>query len=212
MRRRLASFWGFDVNYSYSQARTNAAPPERERQSLASEGDPSLRREIRSDIDIPHTLNSVLRFAAGQQVPDIPGGSILRNSDLALTFQARSGLPYTPILVFRGQGGAAGNTIDQLERNSGRGPGAWWFNLRARKGFRLGNLLYSGFVQVYNLFDTKNCFQPLPTTGRCDEGARDQDRRRQGNSVTEETVSTYFDRPHLYGPRRSVLFGLRVDF
>jgi outer membrane receptor protein involved in Fe transport len=212
LRRRLTSFWAFDVNYSYSQARTNAAPPERERQSLSDESDPTLRREIVSEIDIPHRLNTMLRFNAGEEVPDIPGGSILRNSSLALTLQAQSGLPYTPTLVFRGQGGAVGNSVNQLQRNSGRGPSAVWVNLRAQKGFRVGNLVYSAFLQVDNLFDAKNCFQPLPTTGRCDEGARDQDRRRQGNQVGEGTVSTYFDRPHLFGPRRQISFGLRVEF
>jgi len=213
LRKRLTDFWAMDVNYSYSQARTNAAPPERERQSLAAEADPTLRREIRSEIDIPHRFNGILRFAAGAEVPDIPGGSALKYSDLAVTLSAQSGIPYTPTTTFRGgTGTAAGNSLFQLERNSGRGPAAWWVNLRAQKGVRVGNLIYSAFLQVDNLFDRKNCFQPLESTGRCDFGARDQDRARQGNPVTEAASSTNFDRPHLFGPRRQINFGLRVDF
>jgi outer membrane receptor protein involved in Fe transport len=213
VRKRLTDFWGLDVNYAYSQARTNAAPPERERQSLASEADPTLRREIRSEIDIPHRFNGVVRFAAGEEVPDIPGGGILKHSNLALTLQAQSGIPYTPTTTFRGgTGTAVGNSLFQLERYSGRGPAAWWVDLRAQKGFMIGNLIYSAFLQVNNLFDRKNCFQPLATTGRCDFGARDQDRARQGNPLTEAASSTNFDRPYLYGPRRQIVFGLRVDF
>ncbi|UCF21340.1 MAG: TonB-dependent receptor, partial [Gemmatimonadota bacterium] len=212
LQKRLTNFWAFDINYSYSQARTNAAPPEREFQSAAEEFDPTIRREIRSEIDIPHRFNGVVRFAAGAEAPDLMLGSLdlgaaLKYSNVAVSLSAQSGVPYTPTTTFSGIGNAG-----QLERNSGRGPANWWVNLRAQKGFRLGGMVYSLFGQVNNLFDTLNCLQPLPTTGRCDAGARDQSRRRQGNTTGEGASSTYFDRPQLYGQRREINFGVRIDF
>ena len=212
LRKRLTNFWAFDLNYSYSQARTNAAPPDREFQSRAEEADPLVRREITSEIDIPHRFNGVVRFGAGADAPDIYVsdlnlGDALKHTNIAVSLQASSGVPYTPTLDFGGLG-----QLNQLERNSGRGPGNWFVDLRAQKGFSLGNVVYSAFVQVDNLLDRKNCIQPLPSTGRCDSGARDQSRRRQGNTTGENTTSTFFDRPHLFGQRRQINFGVRVDF
>jgi hypothetical protein len=204
LQRRITGYWGFQINYSYSQARTNAAPPEREQQSRADEGDPAVRTEIRSEIDIPHVFNGVVQFVTGQRAP----AAALKYSNLSISLQARSGIPYTPTTNFSG----LGSDLNQLERNSGTGPTNWSVNLIAQKGFPLGGMVYSLFIQAFNLFDTKNCLQPLPTTGRCESGARDQSRRRQGNTVGDNTSSTFFDRPNLFGPRRTINFGVRVNF
>lgn len=211
LRRRLTDYWSFDVNYSFSSARTNAAPPEREAQSQNPSGqsDPKIRQEIRSEIDIPHRLNGVINFQTGEEAPLT---DLLRHVGLAVTLQAQSGIPYTPTTNFTGGLTAGGNALFQLDRNSGRGPGIWWVDLRASKGLRLSNLVYTAFVQVNNLFDKKNCFQPLPTTGRCDAGSPDQARTGQGNPIGEAASSTFFDRPQLFGPRRRIAVGLRVDF
>jgi outer membrane receptor protein involved in Fe transport len=203
LRRRISGYWGFDLNYSYSQARTNAAPPEREFQSRAEEFDPTMRREIRSEIDIPHQFNGVLQFLTGAEAPH----ALLKHSSLSLSAQLRSGMPYTPTSTIGGFG-----VTQQGERNSGTGPPFQQVNLRAQKGVTFGGVVYGFFLLVDNLFDTKNCLQPYPTTGDCGAGARDQNRRRHGNATGEATSSTYFDRPHLYGPRRAITFGLRVEF
>lgn len=207
LRRRIANFWGFNINYSFAQASTNAAPPEVEFQQRDEEGNPQARQEIRSEIDQSHVFNASLLFHVGQETPHIPLSSLLRNTDLSVTLRAASGLPYTPIFGFLG-----GNfNDDQAERNSGRGPGTMQVDLQLSKLWQVGNLRYGGFVRVANLFDQKNCLQVFPTTGRCDAGTIDQSTRRQGNTFGGET-SSYFDRPWYYGARRSVSAGLRVSF
>jgi outer membrane receptor protein involved in Fe transport len=205
VRRRVTDFWGFELNYAYSQARTNAAPPDREFENQ-DQGLPEVNREIVSDIDIPHRFNGIFYFHAGEEAPL---GSFLKHSSFAATLQTSSGYPYTPTTGFN----AGEQNSARLFRNTARGPSLWWVDLRAEKNFRIGNLLYGAFVRVDNVFDTKNCIQPFETTGDCDSGAIDQLRSRQGNATNPEAVnSTYYDRPQIFGPRRRVNFGLRMSF
>jgi outer membrane receptor protein involved in Fe transport len=206
LRRRVRNFWGFNLNYSFSQATTNAPPPDVAFQAGVEEGDPTSRQEIRSEIDQPHVFNASVTFQAGRETPNVPLRSLLTNTSASFTLRASSGLPYTPTLNFSGLLDA------QLERNSGRGPARLQIDFQATKDWQVGNLRYGAFVRIANLLDTKNCIQVFPTTGRCDAGTVDQSRSRQGNAVGEGEVSTFFDRPQYFGERRSVNAGLRLSF
>lgn len=213
-RRRVTNYWGFDLNYSWSQARTNAAPPDREFQNQENDALPPTNREIVSDIDVTHRFNGILFFQAGGEAPEIRLGDVnfgdaLKNTRLAVTIQAQSGFPYTPVRGFEeGQ-----NLNERLLRNTARGPGIFTVDLRAEKNFRVGNVFYGVFARIDNLLDTENCIQPFETTGRCDAGTIDQTRSLQGNSVGADQVnSTFFDRPQIFGPRRQINFGIRASF
>lgn len=214
LERRLHDYWGFEVNYSYSQLRTNAAPPDREFQNRVNDNLPQVREEFKSDIDQPHTVNAVFRFRAEDEAPEIRLGSTdigkaLQNSALAVTLQASSGFPYTPVLGFT----EGENLNSRLFRNTARAPGRWQVDLRAEKNFRIGNVLHGVFVRVENVFDIKNCIQVFETTGRCDAGTIDQNRSLQGNSTSPDNVSsTFFDRPHFFGQRRQINLGFRSSF
>ena len=214
LRRRLSNYWGFELNYSFSEIRTNAAPPDREFQNRSNDALPEVRREFVSDIDQPHQFNGVFRFRAGDDAPGIriggtDVGAVLKNSALTVTLQAESGFPYTPVGGFtEGQ-----NFNSRLFRNTARGPSTWSVDLRAEKNFRVGSLLHGVFVRVENVFDTKNCIQVFETTGRCDAGTIDQTRSLQGNSTgPDQVTSTFFDRPHFFGARRQINFGFRTSF
>ena len=209
LRRRVANYWGFDVNYSYSRARTNAAPPEREFERQVEQNDPSELFEIPSDIDQAHVFNTQVTAQVGDRAPAMRFGNLLRNTTASLTYQYASGLPYTPTTSFAG----VTPGITQLSRNSARQPATTQVNLLARKGLAVANVRYEAFVQVNNLFDKENCRQVFSTTGRCDEGAVDQDRRRQGNQLAPNAAtSTFFDRPYFQGERRTIMGGLRLAF
>lgn len=206
LRRRIQNYWGFDVNYSYSKATTNAYPPDLQQQSL-NQGDPVSLIERRSEIDQPHVFNGSLLFRVGQRVPTFRFGNTLRNSYLTVTTSVRSGLPYTPTTSFGGFGQA-----NQLELNSGRAPTTSQTNLLAGKDFRVSTVNYGVFVRVANLFDQKNCQQVFTTTGRCDGGAFDQDRARNGNSIGEGASTTSYNRAGYIAERRSAFAGVRVNF
>ncbi|MBI1968265.1 MAG: TonB-dependent receptor [Gemmatimonadetes bacterium] len=207
LRRRVANHWGFDVNFSVAEARTNAADPEKEFERQVGQFDPRLNAEVASDIDQPTTFNSSLIFQWGTDVPSGTWGSLLRHLSTSLVFRAQSGLPYTPTLDFYGFTGS------QLIRNSGRGPATYQLDWSLSKDFTISNLRYGFTAQVLNVTDRKNCIQVYETTGQCTVGSVDASRRREGNPVAaDEITSTYLDRAQYYGARRSVQAGLRVSF
>lgn len=207
LRRRIVDYWGFDINYSYARTKTNAAAPEKEFELQVQQGDPNLLLEINSEIDQPQRLAGSVFFRVGNEAPGIPGGAVLKNSSLSLVGRYVSGFPYTPTTNPIGAGTA------QLVRNSERGPATWSVDFRAAKGFWWGNVFYDFYLQVNNLFDTKNCLQVFPTTGSCEVGTVDQTRRREGNTLTADGItSTYVNHPEYFGQRRSILGGIRVSF
>ena len=204
-RRRIANYWGFDVNYSFSKATTNAAPPD-VTQQRESQGDPASRREITSEIDQPHVFNAALYLRVGERAPEFRFGNLLRNSYFTITTRAASGLPYTPTLCTTGVGEDCA-----LDVNAGRSPATQPTDLLLGKDLSYGGARYGVFARVVNLLDRKNCLQVYTTTGRCDAGAPDQDRRQNGNAVNAPS-STFFDRAMYYGARRSIFAGARVNF
>lgn len=205
MRRRVTNFWGFDVNYSFSRARTNASEPEREFERQTQQGDPRNVIEVTSDIDQPHVFNAALIGEVRQELPKFKGAFLLRDTRMSVTVHNTSGFPYTPINDFLGS--------QKYNRNTGRGPSWSQVDAQIKKGFSMTNLRYDAFITVANLLDRKNCVQVFETTGTCSAGALDQSRARQGNSVRPDiATSTYSDRADYYGPRRSILGGIQVNF
>jgi outer membrane receptor protein involved in Fe transport len=208
LRRRLFNYWGFNINFGFAQATTNAAAPELAFQRTIEEGDPQNLKEIRSEIDVPATFNASLQFRVGNEQPfgNAIADAIVRNLGASVTLSARSGTPYTPTLSFQGTGD------QQLEQNSGRQPGIFNINLQASKDFSLSNTRWGVFLQVQNLLDTENCNQVYATTGNCLGGTVDQSRRRNGNTVGTGASTTFFDRAGYIGARRSINFGARMSF
>jgi outer membrane receptor protein involved in Fe transport len=208
LRRRLFNYWGFNINFGFSQATTNAAAPELAYQRNDAEGVPQNLKEITSEIDIPVTFNASLLFRVGNEQPFGIGilDAIVRNANATVTVSARSGVPYTPTLSFQGLGDS------QLEQNSGRSPSVFTMNLLAGKDFNLSNLHWGVFAQITNLLNTKNCNQVYATTGNCDGGSVDQSTRRNGNTVGTGASSTFFDRAAYYAAGRQMNFGARMSF
>jgi len=208
LRRRLFNYWGFNINFGFQQATTNAAAPEVEYQRSEEEGDPQNLKEITSEVDIPASVNASVFFrVANEDAFGIPIlDAILRNSNLTFAMSARSGFPYTPTLSFQGTGD------QQLQQNSGRAPGVFNVNMLAGKDFNLTNMRWGVFVNVQNLLNTKNCNQVYASSGSCDSGTVDQSRRRNGNTVGTGASTTFFDRAHYYSEGRTINFGARLSF
>jgi hypothetical protein len=205
LRRRVVNYWGFDINYAFARTKTNAAAPEQEFENQIDQGDPAQLLEINSEIDQPQNLAASLFFQMGNETPQ--GWGWASNSSFSLVGRFSSGFPYTPTTNVFGFG------IAQLNRNSNRGPSTWTLDFRLAKAFWWGNMLYDFFFQVSNLLDKKNCTQVYPTTGDCVMGTFDQSRRREGNTVAADAItSTLVDRPQYVGQRRTILAGIRISF
>jgi outer membrane receptor protein involved in Fe transport len=205
LARRLGGYWGFDLRYSLSQMRTNAAPPDLEMLKQA-QNDPPAYQEIRSEIDQAHVFNGVLRFAVGDDAPDIPLGNLLRNASASITLRAASGLPYTPELAY---------AVGDAQRNSGTSPATFDVNLLVRKDWRVANLRYGAFVRVTNLLNRRNCLQVFPTTGDCEGGSGMAGRFDVigGGSIAEtSTTADIWDRPDMVAAPRAINAGIRVTF
>ncbi len=207
LRRRVQSYWGFDINYSYSKARTNASEPQREIERQLNQGDPNNLNEVPSDLDQTHVFNASLIGQVQENIPKMRSGWLLRNTTGSLTVHAASGFPYTPVFDFFGFG------LNKTERNSARGPNTLTIDAALQKGFHVSNLRYTAFLQAHNILDRKNCIQVFDSTGSCEAGAIDQSRARQGNSVRPDiATSTLTDRPDFFGERRTIFGGVRVSF
>lgn len=211
LRRRFQDYWGFDMVYTFQKARVNASDPERQRERIDEEGEDFVLFERPSEIDQPHAIRGVFRVGVREDPPDVLGdfGGVFRNSRLTFTLFANSGLPYTPIV----SGFGVGALENRGEINSARGPFNWRVDLRAQKQFRIGNLDYQVFVDVFNVTDRVNCIQVFNTTGQCTGGAEDQARRQAGSGFGSRSApSTFFDRPDFQGLRRRIDAGVRVSF
>ncbi len=82
------------------------------------------------------------------------------NWALGIIGNFQTGTPYTPILP---------STIPNIityEQNSDRKPVQWNVDLKFEKFFTYGNVKYSLFVQIENLFDTQNELVIYPSSGR----------------------------------------------
>lgn len=201
LMRRLANYWGFDLRYHFSRIRTNAAAPELELQKR-EEADDQVREEIRSEIDQPHVLNSVLTFQVGQESP---AGAWLKNSTASFILRVASGLPFTPILDTEGDN-------VRLLRNTGTSPTTWRVDMLLQKDFRYRGANYGFFFRVTNLFNTKNCLQVFTSTGNCDSGAITESRLRRGGISQLNTISQAWDRADYIAEPRWASFGVRLSF
>ena len=215
LKRRVRNFWGYDVRYGYQQVFTNAAPVELEIQKQI-ERDVVVNREIRSEITQPHLFVGVLRFEVADIVPKFRYATALRNSRLTLTSNLQSGFPYTPCRTF------VCAQADRGERNSGTAPAIWTVDMLAEKRLKVGNVSYGLYLTVTNLLDRRNCLKVYDSTGQCDSGSLNTYRSLigpyQNGGVDENAIgrlnvnTTQFDRPDLFGDRRSIMTGLRMSF
>ncbi len=211
-RRRLSNRWGYDVNFGLARATTNSRPPDRANEiERTDESNRQQLVETVADIDQTYRFNTSFFMAVQNDIPAMPAdlGRFLRNSRATITFNRTAGLPYTPSRA--NSFGNVGATNNASDINAGRQPATSQFDLLLDKGFRVGQVRYSVFLQVNNLFDRVNCVQVYVNTGTCDAGLRDFNNRRVGNTG-DATTSTAFDQPEYVGTRRAMATGITVNF
>ncbi len=119
-----------------------------------------------------------------------------------------SGTPYTPSFA-RGQIAGSGQYVG-LAENSERKPNVYNIDLKLYKKLDFGRLRYTVFLNIYNVFDTRNETGVYSTTGRA---TYDLDAQTASDDPNRpNTVEEYITRPDYYSEPRRVQFGVTASF
>ncbi|MBP7460974.1 MAG: TonB-dependent receptor [Candidatus Delongbacteria bacterium] len=186
LTKRFSNYFSADVDYTYGIAEGNASDPQQAYYN-ASDNLEEAKQLVVLDWDQTHTLNATVTFGK-------PG-----SWNLSFIGNYGSGLPYTP--AYQG--------LRTSFQNDGRKPMEYNIDMRFSKDFKYGRYKYSLFLNVYNLFDTKNERYVYDDTGRATYTLI-------SNYTSEDqgynTLSEYLLRPDYYSPPRQVKLGVRVGF
>ena len=187
--KRFMGGIGATLDYTYQVATGDASDPNQAYN--LSQATPPIqpnKQLVPLDWDRRHSLN--LTVTAG-----VPGDFIV-----STVTQLSSGLPYTPSYQ---------NQRTGLE-NSANKPTFFNVDLNIVKYFVIGTLKLSGFIKVYNLFDTANELNVFTDTGRA--GYTLEETRQQAPPHGVNTVKEFFTRPDFYSAPRQILIGASLDF
>lgn len=133
LTQRRVGIVSSSLDYTWQTAQGNSSDPA-ETARLAESKLDSRPKQIPLNWDQRQTLNASVQLSE----PD--------NYSISTIVKYGSGLPYTPVI-----GSGFGS---QIETNSGRKPIGLTVDLRAEKGFSLGDLQMNAFLRVFNLFNT----------------------------------------------------------
>ncbi len=162
-RRLLANNFGVELNYTLQKAVGTSSEPGANYSVLIGAIDPYTGEQQKLPLteyplnyDQTHKLTGVFSLVWGDnEGPSIGGLKLLQNSDITLTANYASGLPFTRETE-RGQ--------PTTEYNSQRLPSVFTTEAHLERGFKLrdffgegaGNLELSLFADVFNLFNITN--------------------------------------------------------
>ena len=185
--RRVGGWFNGTIGYSYQSAKSTASDPFANRSRglaglLATAGGvgPPPQAILPTTFSWPHTLTGALSLTvpAGWREGTILG-AVAGQVGLFATLRHASGTPYTRCHPKAGNEGViSGNNFcpgggDALYGS--RLPAAKQFDLRATKGFDLGPLELTAYLDARNLFNFRNLLQVFAATGDVvSQGDRDQ--------------------------------------
>ena len=188
---RMPNF-NISMDYTYMTAKGTSSDPRDAYYDALGDREPRLTL-IELDWDQKHSFNTVFTY-----VKNSFSGSVVG--------VLNSGLPYTPTFA-RGEVSGSGTFVG-LRENSERKPATFNVDLRFAKHFTFKNFSTELYINVRNLFDTKNARYVYSDTGRPDytlDGVNQQKRLIEIANVNE-----YYTRPGYYTPPRFIHFGIRI--
>ena len=164
LTRRYEEYFTAIIGYSYLNTRGTSADPFSYINSFGRFVDPitgaplSPAQALQSlDFDRTHqiTIASTANFGA-DAAEDTRWNPFLRNTNVAMTLEAGSGLPYTRSRTASnlGRGASDARYIELV--NSSRLPWQYTIDGRLTRGFELGDSKLAAFVDVRNLLNTRN--------------------------------------------------------
>lgn len=192
LKKRYSNYVSATFDYTYSVAEGNASDPNQTYYDQQSGREPE-KQLIPLNWDQPHTLNLWISISK----PKKWGISVIA--------QYGSGLPYTPV----SQNLQGFQQLGTTFQNSNRKPARFNVDLKLHRDIYYNNIVFSLFMNVYNLFDIKNEDYVFSDTGRATYSLTPT---YTTDRPGPNSISDYFIRPDYYSAPRSVRLGVAVNF
>jgi len=205
LEKMMSNFNNWSVAYSLAWAQGNNS-------STVIQDEATNLREFPLDWDVRHnlSLNYTFRIGRGEEFFVPFTDFILPVDDLSanINWSFASGAPYTPQ-------SAEGNSM--LDTNSGRKKFTHQANLRITKGITLSQKMNLRlFMDVENLFGTRNVYTVYPKTGSELHTGDEPDLADANTGYTYPEVRFVYDKyiqnPSFWSNYRGVTFGVSFNF
>jgi outer membrane receptor for ferrienterochelin and colicin len=174
--RRFGNIFNGTVAYTYETSKNTGSDPNtyldfgsRVLDAVSGGNAPPPQAILPTDFDRPHNLAIAAAFNfPGDWQKGSAIGSVLRNVGLFTTFRYTSGTPYTPCSPNAGdETVVSGNNCSRQfpePLNSSRLPSFKNLDIRLTKGFGIGKLDMTGYIEARNVLNWKNIVQVFATT------------------------------------------------
>ncbi|MEW5797402.1 MAG: TonB-dependent receptor [Bacteroidota bacterium] len=206
-RRTPGSMFSSSVDYTFAVAEGNRTEPIDELffNELSKKSTETFLVPL--DFDRSHTLNTTLNLTQ----PD--------DFSISSTIRLQTGSPYTPSVPAN-----LSTLISRFIQNSSAKPFQWSVDLKVEKYFTIGELKYSVFALVDNLFNTENEIAVYSTSGRALYNAnqiadptafqdiRSRITRGDQGLIPLSAIDNYYANPQNLSRPRLIRFGLSLLF
>jgi hypothetical protein len=174
--RRFGNIFNGTVAYTYAVSKNTGSDPNtyldfgsRVLDAVSGGNQAPPQSILPTDFDRPHNLAVAGAFNfPGDWRKGTALGTVLQNVGLFATFRYTSGLPYTPCAQNAGdETVVSGNNCDRTfpePLNSSRLPAFKNLDIRLTKGFGIGKLDLTGYLEARNVLNFKNIVQVFATT------------------------------------------------
>jgi outer membrane receptor for ferrienterochelin and colicin len=174
--RRFGNLFNGTLSYTFQQAKNTGSDPDtyldfgsRVLNQVSGGNQPPPQAILPTDFSRPHNLAiaAALNFPNDWEQGSIVG-TVLENVGLFATFRYTSGTSYTLCADEADESVVSGDNCDSRfpdPLNSSRLPSFKNLDVRLTKGFALGGLDLTGYVEARNLLNFRNIIQVFTTTG-----------------------------------------------
>ena len=197
MEKRYSHNFSARLDYSFQMAEGSYSNPTDAFNAYQAQEEPR-KSLVPMNWDQRHTLNGSIVYRLNKWTASLIG-------------RFRTGRPYTP--SFPRAAVVGGAALIGLKENSERLPNRKSVDLTLNRRFTLNdNTNINLFVNVYNLFDTRDETWVYTDTGSADYTTNITPERVSYSSQRIGTVEDYVNHPNWYTSPRQVQIGLSLDF
>jgi outer membrane receptor for ferrienterochelin and colicin len=174
--RRFGNLFNGTLSYTFQEAKNTGSDPDtyldfgsRVLNQVSGGNQPPPQAILPTDFNRPHNLAvaAALNFPNDWEEGSIVG-SVLENVGVFATFRYTSGTPYTRCEEEGDDNVVSGDNCENVfpePLNSSRLPSFKNLDLRLTKGFALGGLDLTGYLEARNLLNFRNIIQVFTRTG-----------------------------------------------